>query len=378
MVSDDTDHWRRLPHLLDEIDRCGADDLRTAEEHSATAARQLFTGTVAWRWDDSGRAAAELGAVRQIGLREDAPGLVVTALPLLIPALMDSGRWAEAAALIDDGTRLAAVSGAVLLDAVLPALRSTLDVWRGEDAEPGLEGSTGSGLAANLRHRAAGLAALAAGEDEDAYGSFRVLFGRLGHPVLAPQSLPHLAVAAVRTGRTAEARAVVAANRPSSRRGAMLMDHAHAVLDGGEEYFRRAIGHRDTARHWPLEHAEAQLSYATWLRRQRRWREARPHFQAALDTFQRLGARTYAERACQYLPGTGSPGPEPDAVLAALPAQKQRIARLAADGMKNIEIARALNVSPRTVSSYLHDIFPRFGVGSRHQLRELLTPSAVR
>ncbi|MCO8273687.1 LuxR family transcriptional regulator [Actinoplanes sp. TRM 88003] len=369
MVSGRADHFRQLPGLLDELDR----DASEAGPAAGTT-RALLTGTLAWRWDDSDRAAADLSTVRQAGR----PGPVITALPLLIPALMDSGRWSEAAALVEEAEHLAAVSGAVLLDAVLPALRGTLTVWRGEEAEPGPlpAVAASSTFVAYLHHRGAGLAALAAGEHADAYGSFRKLYdtsGRPVHPVLGPHGLPQLAQAAVGAGRADEARAIVAAGRPATRRAAMLRDHAAGVLDGAEESFRRAVGHRDVARRWPLEHAEAQFSFATWLRRQRRLRDSRPRFQAALDTFQRLGAHAHAEHTRRYLPGAGADGSEPGAALAALPAQKQRIARLAADGLKNIEIARALNVSPRTVSSYLHDIFPRLGVDSRHQLRELLT-----
>ncbi|SNY26001.1 helix-turn-helix transcriptional regulator [Paractinoplanes atraurantiacus] len=361
MASGDAGHLRQLPVLLDRVDE--------GPVASGGAARMLLTGTLAWRWDDSSRAAADLGAVRRAGLREGTPGPVLTALPLLILSLMDTGRWHEAAPLIGEAEKLAAVSGATLLDSMLPALRATLCAWRGESPAP--PAPAAGGLAGALGHRAAGLAALAAGEHEAAYESFRAFHD--SHPVLGPQALPQLASAAVRIGRTAEARALVAAGRPTSRRTAMLTDHAAAVLDGCEESFRRAIGHVDAGRHWPREHAEAQFAFAVWLRRQRRLRESRPYFQAALDTFQRLGAGPQAEQARRYLPGSGVDGPEPDAILATLPPQKQRIARLAANGLKNIEIARELNVSPRTVSSYLHDIFPQLGVGSRHQLRDLLT-----
>ncbi|MFF5075600.1 AAA family ATPase [Actinoplanes sp. NPDC000266] len=363
MVSGDYRHFRQLPELLDRVD-----EGPLTPDGRPGAARLLFTGTVAWRWDDSVRAAADLGAVRQIGLREGTPGPVITALPLLILSLLDVGRWHEAAGLIDEAESLAAVSGAVLLASMLPALRATLRAWRDQSAAPPAPAATG--LVAGLSHRAAGLAALAADEHDAAYESFLAFHD--SHPVLGPQALPQLAQAAVRTGRTAEARDLVAAARPASRRTAMLADHAAALLDGCEESFRRAIGHPDAGRHWPREHAEAQFSFAVWLRRQRRLRESRPYFQAALDTFQRLGAQAQAEQARRYLPGSGVHGPEPDAILAALPPQKRRIARLAANGLKNIEIAQELNVSPRTVSSYLHDIFPQLGVGSRHQLRDLL------
>ncbi|MET0422506.1 MAG: LuxR C-terminal-related transcriptional regulator [Actinoplanes sp.] len=339
----------------------------------------LFGGAVAWLRDDTVRATTELQAGWRAQSRAGVPGSVIAQLPQLVLALLDGGRWREAADLMDDAERRAAVSGAELLTHVLPNLRLILHSWQGAGSPPEAPAPppAGNGFAASLHHRAAGLTALAIGDHDAAYESFRLLFDEAGdpiHPVLAPPALPHLALAALRTGRVSQARAIVAGCRaggPFTARRLMLLDHATALLDDSEEHFRRATGDPDRALFWPLEHAEAQFNFGLWLRRQRRVGESRPHLRAALDTFQRLGAQVLAERAAKYVPGLG-----PDAAghaFAALPAHKKRIARLAANGLKNVEIAQRLNVSPRTIASHLYAMYPQLGVANRHQLRELLT-----
>ncbi|WP_262414621.1 helix-turn-helix domain-containing protein [Streptomyces sp. ST1015] len=58
--------------------------------------------------------------------------------------------------------------------------------------------------------------------------------------------------------------------------------------------------------------------------------------------------------------------------LASLTAQQREIVRLAAKGLRNREIAERLMVSPRTVSSHLYQVYPKLGVSSRNQLRDLV------
>ena len=358
----------------------------------AEVARMLFTGTIAWLLDDSVRAAAELHAVWQVQQSAGAPGAVAARLPLLILAMIDSGKWAEADQVLDGAEELAAVGNVTLLRGILPALRAILRALRHEEqpAAVAAAGPFGNALADSLGERAAGLAALAAADYETAYRHFRRLFDDTGEPVhyfLGPRSLPQLALAAARSGHTGQARRILAecvgraGDAPTSRME-LLLAHAAALLDDtdqAEEQFQRAIGDPRRSWQWPLEFAEAQLNFGRWLRRRRRVLQARPHLLAALDTFQRLGAHGHAEQARKSLPAGGPPAaetPPPADALAALTAQKQLIARLAAAGMTNREIADRLVVSPRTVGSHLYDIYPVLGVSNRHQLRRLLAGPA--
>ena len=66
----------------------------------------------------------------------------------------------------------------------------------------------------------------------------------------------------------------------------------------------------------------------------------------------------------------GSPG-DRDA-LGELTPQQRQIVRLASDGLTNREIGDRLFLSPRTVSSHLYRSYPKLGVASRHQLRDVI------
>jgi DNA-binding NarL/FixJ family response regulator len=95
----------------------------------------------------------------------------------------------------------------------------------------------------------------------------------------------------------------------------------------------------------------------------------------ALETFRRLGARSWAQRTEAELRAsgvavTGAPG-EPDA-LGELTPQQRQIVRLASDGLTDREIGDRLFLSPRTVSSHLYRSYPKLGVASRHQLRDVI------
>jgi len=58
--------------------------------------------------------------------------------------------------------------------------------------------------------------------------------------------------------------------------------------------------------------------------------------------------------------------------LGELTPQQRQIVRLASDGLTDREIADQLFLSPRTVSSHLYRSYPKLGVASRHQLRDVV------
>ena len=92
----------------------------------------------------------------------------------------------------------------------------------------------------------------------------------------------------------------------------------------------------------------------------------------AAETFERLGAPTWAERAQAELRATGAATVASSAHLAALTWQERRIADLAASGLTNKEIGARMHLSPRTVSSHLYRVFPKLGITSRAALRDAL------
>ncbi|WP_344829748.1 helix-turn-helix transcriptional regulator [Nonomuraea dietziae] len=85
----------------------------------------------------------------------------------------------------------------------------------------------------------------------------------------------------------------------------------------------------------------------------------------AAESFERLGARGWAERAQAELRSSGAPARASLSYLTALTWQERRIAELAASGLTNKEIGARMHLSPRTVSSHLYRVFPKLGVTSR-------------
>jgi DNA-binding NarL/FixJ family response regulator len=143
--------------------------------------------------------------------------------------------------------------------------------------------------------------------------------------------------------------------------------------DDAEQHYQRALRlHEQDTR--PLDQARTQLAYGEWLRRAKRRRDARVHLHAALRTFQSLGAQPWADRAHTELTATGASVPAsvaPD-VLAALTPQELQIARLAARGLPNRDIAAQLFLSPRTVAYHLYKAYPKLGIASRGELTALV------
>ncbi|PRY14095.1 helix-turn-helix transcriptional regulator [Kineococcus rhizosphaerae] len=235
---------------------------------------------------------------------------------------------------------------------------------------------------------AAGLVALQEGRSGDALAH---LLDVGTYPLFAAWSVADLAEAAAGAGTPTQAlpaleRVAPEAELFGSDHLRLLVHRARALLagSGAEEHFLAALaaGERADA---PVELARTQLAYGQWLRREQRPVDARPVLAAAVGGFERRGARALAERAAQELraaggavragdvrPGSGAP----------LTAQELQIARLAAQGMSNKEIADRLYLSHRTVGAHLYKLFPKVGITSRARLRtaladlDLLGPAA--
>lgn len=123
----------------------------------------------------------------------------------------------------------------------------------------------------------------------------------------------------------------------------------------------------------PWEAARTRLAFGERLRRERHKGSARPQLRAALETFERLGALPWAERARTELRAAGdtSSPARSDEAASALSPQELQIVRLAAAGLTNREIGAQLFLSPKTVSYHLYRAFPKLNVASRAQLAGL-------
>jgi DNA-binding CsgD family transcriptional regulator len=150
----------------------------------------------------------------------------------------------------------------------------------------------------------------------------------------------------------------------------IALRYADALHAPDEKPYLEALQH-DLAV-WPFERARLLLAYGGWLRRNRRQVESRPVLREAQQTFQALGTTPWAERARHELRASGEAVRHRSDRTGELTAQELKIAQLAASGLSNVEIARQLFLSPRTVSTHLYRIYPKVGVRSRSGLSNAL------
>jgi DNA-binding CsgD family transcriptional regulator len=144
-----------------------------------------------------------------------------------------------------------------------------------------------------------------------------------------------------------------------------------ALLCGGraaEELHREAVD-RLAGTRVQVELARARLLYGEWLRREGRRVDARAQLRTAHEAFAAMGAEAFAERARRELQATGETVRRRAVETAAeLTAQEAQVARLAARGHTNSEIAAALYISPRTVEWHLRKVFGKLGITTRRDL----------
>jgi DNA-binding CsgD family transcriptional regulator len=87
-----------------------------------------------------------------------------------------------------------------------------------------------------------------------------------------------------------------------------------------------------------------------------------------------MGVTAFAERARGELAATGETVRKRTAeTVSELTAQEAHVARLAAAGRTNAEIAAQLFISARTVEWHLRKVFTKLGIGSRRELSRALT-----
>lgn len=101
---------------------------------------------------------------------------------------------------------------------------------------------------------------------------------------------------------------------------------------------------------------------------------------AALETFERLGAPIQAKAARELLRRLGvvpSRGRARTTRSGGLSSRELEVARLVASGLSNAEVATALFISPRTVTTHLDRIYGRLGLNSRVALTRYLVDSGL-
>ncbi len=122
-----------------------------------------------------------------------------------------------------------------------------------------------------------------------------------------------------------------------------------------------------------LEHARSLLELGAALRRSGRRSAAQEPLRAGMELAHRCGAPPLVDRAREELLATGA---RPRRVMRtgadALTPSETRVARMAADGLTNREIAQALFVTQRTVETHLTHVFQKLDIAARSELAEQL------
>jgi DNA-binding CsgD family transcriptional regulator len=115
-----------------------------------------------------------------------------------------------------------------------------------------------------------------------------------------------------------------------------------------------------------LEHARSLIDLGAAVRRSGGRAEAREPLHAGMELAHRCGAVALVERAREELLATGA---RPRRIMRtgidALTPSELRVARMAAEGMTNREIAEALFVTERTVEGHLTHTFQKLEITSR-------------
>ena len=153
--------------------------------------------------------------------------------------------------------------------------------------------------------------------------------------------------------------------------GVAARSHALVAEDGrpGDLYVEaiERLGRTRVA----VDLARAHLLYGEWLRRQRRRLDARNELRTAHEMFTGFGMEAFAERArVELLAGGERARKRTLETLNQLTPQESQVARLAAQGMTNKEIAAQLFITASTVDYHLHKAFRKLDVKSRTQLAQ--------
>ncbi len=128
----------------------------------------------------------------------------------------------------------------------------------------------------------------------------------------------------------------------------------------------------------PLDLARTLLDLGALLRRQGHRVEAREPLREALDIAARCGAVPLMERAQGEALAAGARPRRPRLRgVDALTPSELRVARLAAEGRSNREIAQALFITMNTVADHLGSAYSKLDITSRAQLTTALDLSAV-
>ncbi len=340
---------------LDRALKVGEQVDEAGQRHGAPAARLAAICFRAWvhaRRGELVAAEAELLTVLDLAAAAEMPMIVLTPIYFVQDAILERSSLHDAAGLVEtlelDPVFMRTWTGAMLLQ-----VRGRLRLAR-QDRESGI---------ADLREAGRIATALKFGP---VFSSWR---SALAMALPAKDHRQALALAA----EELELARATDFPRPT---GVAL--RTVGVLEGGEqgiELLRESIAVLESTEA-RLEHARSRVELGAALRRRQRRAEARPELEAGMDLARRCGAERLATRSQEELRAAGGrPRRTARTGREALTASELRVARLAARGVSNPEIAQEFYVSLKTIETHLTHVYAKLGLsgrGSRGRLARAL------
>jgi DNA-binding CsgD family transcriptional regulator len=221
------------------------------------------------------------------------------------------------------------------------------------------------------------------GEHDRALRAFLAAGDSLGQvSIVNPAVLPwrsEAAVAALRLGRTEQARELVVAERRLAERfGAPraigVATRAAGIIERGEAAVSLLESATETLARCGarVEHARALADLGAAVRRAGRPKEARATLRGAVRIAEEVGARVVAEHARAELLRAGGRMASRQSSDGDLTPSERRVAELAAAGHTNREIANELFVTVKAVEWHLGNAYRKLDVRGRSELADRL------
>jgi DNA-binding CsgD family transcriptional regulator len=374
---------------LDDADLSRAVELEDPDVFTPLVLRPSVQRALLLEW--TGRldeALTLLRAVRRHSVERGEEGELVFLAQHVVLSSIWRGDFAEADLVAEDAMERARQLGGDTPLFLALSLRAKLATYTGRVADARraagealkISKRTGAFRLADRVVAALGFLELSLGNHEAAVATLQPLITRFD-PASSPTELPNAAFlpdaveALVQLGRLAEAEPLVEALERNGRRldrpwmlavgarGRAMLLAAMGDLDAADEAAQRAMAEHDRLA-MPFERARTFLLLGQLQRRRRHKESASANLQEAFDMFDRLHIPLWADRARAELV-RANVGPRRSGQLT---ASEQRVAELAASGMKNRDVATALFISPKTVEANLARIYRKLGIKSRAEL----------
>jgi DNA-binding CsgD family transcriptional regulator len=329
-----------------------------------------------------------LEAVRRRCVEKGEEGELIFIAQHVVLSSIWRGDFGEAALVAEDAMERARQLGGDTPLFLAYGLQAKLAAYAGRDADARaaarealeIARRTGSFRLAERIVAALGFLEVSLGRYDAAMATLQPLVSRFD-PASTPTELPDAGFLAdaiealIQVGRSADAEPLIdALERNGQRlgrpwmmaigaRGRSMLLADRGDLDAATAAAAQAIVAHDRLP-IPFERARTLLLLGQLQRRKRHKESASASLQEALDIFVRLDIPLWADRARAELV-RANVGPRRSEQLT---PSEQRVAELAASGMKNRDVATTLFISPKTVEANLARIYRKLGIKSRAEL----------